>query len=75
MAEEQTEATEQKPVQDSGTATADLSVFFGVKSGMTKVYDDKGKHVPVTVIKLIPNYISQVKTTDTDGYNAYQVLP
>lgn len=40
---------------------------------MTRIFDENGKHVPVTVIKLIPNVISQVKTTDKDGYNAYQV--
>ena len=38
------------------------------KAGMTRIFDDSGKHVPVTVIKLIPNFISQVKTMDKDGY-------
>ena len=50
-----------------------LPVFYGVKSGMTRVFDDNGNHVPVTVIKLISNKISQVKTNDNDGYEAYQV--
>ncbi|RPJ70702.1 MAG: 50S ribosomal protein L3 [Alphaproteobacteria bacterium] len=50
-----------------------LSAVFGVKAGMTRVFDENGNHVPVTVIKIIPNLITQVKTTDKDGYNAYQV--
>ena len=50
-----------------------LSEFFGVKAGMTRIFDKNGDHVPVSVIKLIPNVISQVKTTEKDGYNAYQV--
>ena len=40
---------------------------------MTRIFDKSGINVPVTVIKLIPNFISQVKTVETDGYNAYQV--
>ena len=50
-----------------------LDAVFGVKAGMTRVFDENGNHVPVTVIKIIPNLITQVKTTDKDGYNAYQV--
>ena len=50
-----------------------LPVCYGVKAGMTRIFDSVGNHVPVTVIKLIPNYISQVKTREKDGYNAYQV--
>lgn len=50
-----------------------LTTFYGVKSGMTRIFDGEGKHVPVTVIKLIPNFIGQVKTKEVDGYNAYQL--
>jgi large subunit ribosomal protein L3 len=50
-----------------------LDAFYGVKSGMTRIFDENGNHVPVTVIKLIPNLITQVKTTEKDGYSAYQV--
>ncbi|MCT4642281.1 MAG: 50S ribosomal protein L3 [Bacteriovoracaceae bacterium] len=50
-----------------------LSAVYGVKAGMTRIFDDSGKNVPVTVIKLIPNVISQVKTLEKDGYTAYQV--
>ncbi|MDH5580413.1 MAG: 50S ribosomal protein L3 [Bdellovibrionales bacterium] len=51
----------------------DLTSFYGVKAGMTRVFDENGNHVPVTVIKLIPNVVSQVKTAAKDGYNAYQI--
>ncbi len=50
-----------------------LDAFYGVKAGMTRVFDENGNHIPVTVIKLIPNLITQVKTTDKDGYTAYQI--
>jgi large subunit ribosomal protein L3 len=50
-----------------------LPAFYGVKAGMTRIFDQNGNHVPVTVVKLIPNVISQVKTAEKDGYTAYQV--
>lgn len=50
-----------------------LPVIVGKKAGMTRIFDENGNHIPVTVIELIPNYISQVKTSDKDGYCAYQV--
>ncbi len=54
--------------------TVALSEFYGQKVGMTRLFNDDGQHVPVTVIKLIPNFVTQVKTTESkDGYNAYQV--
>jgi len=51
----------------------DLPSFYGVKAGMTRIFDETGNHVPVTVVKLIPNRVAQVKTKETDGYEAYQV--
>ena len=53
--------------------TVALPAIYAQKAGMTRIFDESGKHIPVTVIKLIPNIISQVKTKDTDGYDAYQV--
>lgn len=50
-----------------------LDAVFGVKAGMTRVFDENGNHIPVTVVKIVPNLITQVKTTDKDGYNAYQI--
>lgn len=56
-----------------GTNSVALDSFFGQKAGMTRIFDEAGNHVPVTVIKLIPNHITQVKTVEKDGYQAYQV--
>ncbi len=53
--------------------TVSLPAIYAKKAGMTRIFDETGKHVPVTVVKLIPNVISQVKTKETDGYDAYQV--
>lgn len=50
-----------------------LPAIYGIKAGMTRIFDANGNHVPVTVVKLIPNVISQVKTKEKDGYSAYQV--
>ncbi len=46
---------------------------IGTKLGMTQVYDEAGLCIPVTVIKVDPAVVVQVKTTETDGYNAIQV--
>jgi large subunit ribosomal protein L3 len=54
-------------------AKVSLPAFYGIKAGMTRIFDANGNHVPVTVVKLIPNVISQVKTAEKDGYTAYQV--
>ena len=40
--------------------------IIGKKVGMTRVFNDKGESVPVTVINVEPNIVSQVKTVDTD---------
>ncbi|MBL7664213.1 MAG: 50S ribosomal protein L3 [Bacteriovoracaceae bacterium] len=61
-----------KKSSSNATGTS-LATFYGVKAGMTRIFDKAGNHVPVTVIKLIPNVISQVKTKENDGYEAYQV--
>jgi len=50
-----------------------LPAFYGKKAGMTRIFDANGNHVPVTVIQLISNYISQVKTQEKNGYEAYQL--
>lgn len=46
---------------------------IGEKLGMTQVFDDNGTCVPVTVIKVDPLVVTQVKTVETDGYDAIQV--
>ena len=47
--------------------------MVGRKCGMTRVFTPDGASVPVTLIEATPNRITQVKTTDSDGYNAVQV--
>ncbi len=46
---------------------------IGKKLGMTQIFDEQGLAVPVTVIKVDPIVVTQVKTVETDGYNAIQV--
>ncbi|MCL4871932.1 MAG: 50S ribosomal protein L3 [Anaerolineae bacterium] len=50
-----------------------MKSLIGVKVGMTQVIDDKGVVTPVTVIQAGPCYVTQVKTTAGDGYEAIQV--
>lgn len=47
--------------------------IIGRKVGMTQIFDDKGNVIPVTVIEAGPCIVSQVKTVETDGYNAIQL--
>lgn len=72
MTEENTSA-EQGTAELSTTNSIVLPTFVGVKAGMTRIFDEVGNHIPVTVIKLIPNVITQIKTKSNDGYEAYQV--
>lgn len=46
---------------------------IGKKVGMTQIFNEDGLAVPVTVIKVDPIVVTQVKTVETDGYNAIQV--
>ena len=50
-----------------------MSALLGKKVGMTGVFDENGQYVPVTVVQLGPNYVTQVKTKATDGYDAVQL--
>ena len=47
--------------------------LVGRKVGMTRVFTEQGVSVPVTVLELSPNRVTQVKSKDTDGYAAVQV--
>ena len=48
--------------------------LVGRKVGMTRVFSDDGVSTPVTVIEVEPNRVSQIKTVETDGYTAVQVV-
>lgn len=47
--------------------------LVGRKCGMTRVFTEDGASIPVTVIEVTPNVVTQLKTNETDGYNAIQV--
>lgn len=47
--------------------------IIGRKLGMTQIFDEKGNVIPVTVIEAGPCVVAQVKTVETDGYNALQL--
>ena len=43
--------------------------LLGKKIGMTHIYSEDGRHIPVTVLKVEPHYIVQIKTKDKDSYD------
>lgn len=47
---------------------------IGIKTGMTRLFTEAGESIPVTVIEIKPNRIAQIKSTETDGYSAVQVV-
>src|SRR4249919_4339929 len=47
--------------------------IVGRKCGMSRVFTDDGRSIPVTLIEASPNRITQIKTAETDGYTAVQV--
>ncbi len=47
--------------------------LVGRKSGMTRVFTEEGNSVPVTVVEVQPNRVTQIKTPEMDGYSAIQV--
>ena len=47
--------------------------IVGRKSGMTRVFTDEGVSVPVTVVEVLPNRVTQIKDLETDGYRAIHV--
>ena len=47
--------------------------IIGRKAGMSRMFTEDGKSIPVTLIEATPNRITQIKTVDTDGYSAVQV--
>ena len=50
-----------------------MKTILGKKMGMTQIFDDNGNVIPVTVIEAGPEVVTQVKTVETDGYDAVQV--
>lgn len=50
-----------------------VRAILGKKVGMTQIFDSEGKVVPVTVLAVEPNVVTQVRTIDKDGYSAVQL--
>ena len=50
-----------------------MSGILGKKIGMTSIYDESGKNIPVTVVEAGPCVVTQVKTKEKDGYDAIQM--
>ena len=69
-----TEAQLEEPqeVKESASSLA-LEGFFAFKLGMTSIYSSQGRQIPVTVLKLKPWVVTQVKTRDKEGYDAVQI--
>ncbi|HVI39976.1 MAG TPA: 50S ribosomal protein L3 [Anaerovoracaceae bacterium] len=50
-----------------------MKTILGKKIGMTQVFSENGESIPVTVIEAGPAVVTQIKTVETDGYNAVQI--
>jgi len=55
------------------TTDRQVTGILGTKLGMTQVFDDNNRVVPVTVVQAGPNVVTQVRTPDKDGYTAVQL--
>ncbi len=72
--ETETAADNQSADAESSTSSnLKLDGFFGVKMGMTSVYNEHGVRIPVTVLECTPWTVTQVKTKEKDGYEAVQI--
>jgi large subunit ribosomal protein L3 len=47
--------------------------LVGRKSGMTRIFTETGSSIPVTVVEVLPNRVTQIKTVEADGYSAVQI--
>ena len=50
-----------------------MKTLLGKKIGMTQIFTEDGQVVPVTVVEAGPEVVTQIKTVETDGYNAVKV--
>jgi large subunit ribosomal protein L3 len=58
----------------AGGGSASIPVIYGTKAGMTRIYDEEGRSVTVTVINMVEStIITQVKTIDKEGYSSVQL--
>ncbi|WP_022882690.1 50S ribosomal protein L3 [Gryllotalpicola ginsengisoli] len=57
----------------SNTQTKTVKGLLGKKLGMTQVWDENNKLIPVTVVEITPNVVTQIRTPEVDGYDAVQI--
>lgn len=50
-----------------------INALLGKKIGMTQIFNEVGEAVPVTVLQIGPNFVTQIKTPERDGYSAVQI--
>ena len=62
-----------KTVNNAATETKTVKGLLGTKLGMTQVWDENNKLIPVTVVEITPNVVTQLRTPEVDGYNAVQI--
>ncbi|MFC9918053.1 50S ribosomal protein L3 [Agromyces binzhouensis] len=55
------------------TTAKNVKGLLGTKLGMTQVWDENNKLIPVTVIEIAPNVVTQLRTQEKDGYSAVQI--
>ncbi len=65
--------SEQASTSTDGAKTVKLNGLFAHKVGMSSVYNEAGEMIPVTILKMEPWVVSQVKTVEKDGYAAVQI--
>jgi large subunit ribosomal protein L3 len=53
--------------------TKNVKGLLGKKLGMTQVWDENNKLIPVTVVEITPNVVTQIRTPEVDGYDAVQI--
>ncbi|BCB34308.1 hypothetical protein KaCgl_22820 [Corynebacterium glutamicum] len=51
----------------------EIKGILGTKLGMTQIFDEENRVIPVTVVEAGPCVVSQIRTVETDGYNAIQI--
>ena len=56
-------------------SNTEIKGILGAKLGMTQVFDENNRVVPVTVVKAGPNVVTQIRTEERDGYSAVRSAP
>ena len=71
LAEGVEDAPQEASSDDDGSAA--LPFVVGKKAGMTRIFDENGRDYPATVVEIVPCYVTQVKTVESDGYSSVQL--